>query len=196
MSVVSKIDEIKKSLSLMELDTLPAELIEDVAPKLDQVKLLLTSAQADIVSFFKEFEYDARVRLDISDKIENSKLYLGLTDSERENVINRILENKRAVLDEKSFNEYLKRQLSDMEPPELAELAYTRKDIIRYGGYILGDKANEKDKYERGKDVIEGLLRQPSEFELAIGNAINYINSNPVEKKKWIFSYHGVKGGS
>ena len=196
MNILEHINKLKVLLKDISDSTgdLPEEIKPEVDSKFKTIREILNNTGFTIEKYFKDQITLDKMSKDILDRMDTLEIYKGLSEEQKNNIVEKVIENKDLVLvgpDEMTV--FIGDKLKTDSDENMIKKSYSKKDIIKLGEAVNKPDASEIMNYDAGFKIIQDMVKTPTGRKDAITNGIKRLMGNSTTLQYYMMLYYGLK---
>jgi hypothetical protein len=184
-------DQINETEKLIE--NLQIDLRKGAKSDIESIRKIINQLGSSIEKKIKDQEINEKLKQEIQRNMEKSGLYTNLTQEDRLEISNMVLESAdKELLDLEELIAFHVKFLRKLSPADLVHFMYSKKDILEFGRGIVSKDLSDEVAYQAAYEVLENNSKIPSKRESMIGDAVRIFRKDKNLQNEALKNYYGI----
>jgi len=195
LGILEKINNLKMLLKDISdhVSSLPKEVHLVIEKDTKALRDLANTMGGAVEKYFKDQLNLKQMTKDLSHKMNELDIYRGLSDRQKDIILDKIISNADLVLvNAEDLRLFIKDKLQTESVENLIKKAYSKKDIVRLGESVVPDDSGEVVKYDAGFKILQDMVKTPTGRKDAIAHGIKRLESNTTTLHYYLMLYYGA----
>lgn len=196
MGILEKLNNLKAVIKDISnnIDELPEEIKSEVDARFKALRSMVNEVGGIIEKHFKDETSLKKISKDLINRMDSLEIYKGITDRQKEAIVEKIVEDKSLVLiDSDGLSSFIEDKLKSDSVENLVKKAYSKKDIIKLGEAVVSHDSNEVVKYDAGVGILRDMVKTPTGRKDAIAYGIKRLMGNATTLQYYLMLYYRVQ---
>ena len=196
MGILEKLNNLKAILKDMvnkDLEKLPEELKPEVKEHLSSLRETANNIGTIIEKYYRDKKNIGNMITELRSKMNEIDIYKGLSDKQKNVILDRIVEDGELnLLTKEDLENFIADRLKSESVDGLIKKAYSKKDIMKLGESVNPLNSNEIVNYDSGFSILQDMVKTPTGRKDALGHGVKRLMDNINTMHHYMMLYFGV----